>query len=184
MLGDQPRNSLKIFINTKGELTYKKKFHVLGSLEDIREVYRNQKDLKGKLIMLSPDFNQPYERQMEKFCKFLLNKQRANPFLTVYLMIDEINEYQTSRSVKQYLRALFIMGLSLGVRVIVTSQRYSLVHPHIRNNCEVFITFKQVQQDLDTMYQMGYINDPELDFSQKYRAYGRRGLNKNIKVIQ
>lgn len=185
------QTGLKLFIDTKNETKYHKYFHMFADIDTIQVLLENEKELNGKMICVRIEPKE-FEKQLERFAEIVFVYKRSNPIYRLTILIDEFQEY-VSRATKGFIRALFVQGLSKNIRVIFTSQGWSMIPKNIRNNCEMSLVGKQRKNDIESMMDQGLIpyeyNDKgwrvhNLDFSKPYTFYGEYGIGKGMKKVQ
>jgi AAA+ ATPase superfamily predicted ATPase len=184
------QTGIKFFVDTKNEIVYHKFFNVVMDLSDLKDFSTLAREgvlqnLQGKMVCLLVD---PISmmKDLTEFLYTLFMYQRSNPFYRVTVLIDEFQEYKGSPEQNKKIRAVFLQGLSKNIRVILTSQGWSMVDKNIRNNCEITVILKQRKRDIEDMMDLGLIqydlNDqghriPKTKFDRKYQAYMEVGIN-------
>ena len=191
------KDSILIHINTKGEKKYthnnkKNKWQNIfdyqaETFRGIDDVLDNPKRFAGQMCCLTPDMDEDLTEGLTYVCDEILRYLRNDGFYKVVLLIDELQEYLSGRQSKQtkIIRRAFISGLGQGLRIIFTTQGWSMINKNIRNNCEITIILKQREKDIIDMMDLGlipYKKDKnghkicELRFNRKYAAYMEYGI--------
>lgn len=182
---------LKLFIDTKNETKYHKYFHLFADIDSIGVLLQNEKELSGKMVCVRVE-PKDFEKQLETFCQLVFTYKRANPIHRVTVLIDEFQEY-VSRATKGFIRACFVQGLSKNLRMMITSQGWSMIPKNIRNNCEFTLIGKQRKNDIENMMDIGLVpfeynekgwREHHLDYSIPYSFYGEYGIGKGMVRVQ
>jgi len=192
LLMEQP--GLRFFIDTKNESKYHRYFdYFIKDVSGLKLVLDNAPKFVGKSLVVEVKPEVEFSEQLEQIAKMIFLHQRQNPMYRVTLLIDELQEYVTNRSVKQFIRALFVQGLSKNIRVIFTSQGWSMIQKNIRNNCEITVVLKLRDNDIHDMMELGLLpyetNEyghkvPLVKFQEPYEAYMEYGIKGSFRRVQ
>lgn len=188
------KSTICIFINTKYEKRYttnnKRKKYVnrfdynADSFLAIDDILKNPKYFAGKMSSITPNLHEDLVDGLVDVCKkilFYLIEVGSYQFI---LCVDELQEYvgtqQTTKG--KMIRRAFIQGLGLDLRIIFTSQGWSLINKNMRNNCEMKVFLKQEGSEITEMKRQGYIPAGEdLVFDKPYKAYIRMGIGGSFR---
>ena len=146
-------------------------------------------------VTIRVDASEDLTDQLSEFCDVVFSFYKFNPYYRLTILIDEFQEYVGSRASKKQnkIRAMFVQGLAKNIRMVFTSQGWSMVEKNFRNNCERTIILNQRKQDIDSMMDLGlvpYDKDKNgnriclLKFNRKYQAYMEDGIGGKFGVIQ
>jgi len=187
----QEQQGIRFFIDTKNETKYFKYFKYFAPIQEGHTALTM--GVADGIVCLAVDVEKDIKKQLDDFLGEIFKIQRGRPFHRVTIMIDELQEYVTSRSMGKFVRACFLQGLSKNIRMIFTCQGWSLIPKNLRNNCENTIILKQREGDIKDMMDLGLVpydlNEyghkvSKLSFERKYQAYIEQGIGGEFGVLQ